>query len=107
MTDTAKLRTLCLAAVVDVGLTPVGELFHRFEPAADSRQCGVTGVVLLAESHVAVHTWPEIGGVTIDAYVCNFSADNSLRARRLLEYLVAAFAPQRVARQQLQRSSPA
>jgi spermidine synthase len=53
-----------------------------------------------------VHTWPEIGGVTIDAYVCNFSADNSLRARRLLENLVTAFAPQRIARQLLQRSSP-
>jgi spermidine synthase len=41
---------------------------------------GVTGTVLLAESHLAIHTWPETGSVTIDVYVCNFSADNSGKA---------------------------
>jgi S-adenosylmethionine decarboxylase len=104
MTDTNALRTLCLSAVADAGLLAVSELFHRFDPHAD-RQSGITGVVLLAESHLAVHTWPEISGVTIDAYVCNFSADNSQRAHLLLDALVAAFAPARIARQQLQRSS--
>jgi S-adenosylmethionine decarboxylase len=105
LTDTFALRTLCLAAVAGSGLVAVSELFHQFDPHAD-RQSGVTGVVLLAESHLAVHTWPEISGVTIDAYVCNFSADNSQRAQHLLDRLVAAFAPARIARQQLQRSAP-
>ena len=106
MTEHSSLRLLCLAAVRDVGLTPVGELFHRFN-APDDRQSGITGVVLLAESHLAVHTWPEIGGVTIDAYVCNFSADNSARARRLMDQLVRAFAPAQVTQRQLERSRPA
>jgi S-adenosylmethionine decarboxylase len=105
MTDTQALRALCLAAVADAGLLAVSELFHRFDPRAD-RQSGITGVVLLAESHLAVHTWPEIGGVTIDAYVCNFSADNSARARRLMDRLIATFAPQRLTQRQLERSSP-
>jgi S-adenosylmethionine decarboxylase proenzyme len=105
MTDPAALRALCLAAVSDAGLVPVGELFHAFDPQAE-RQSGVTGVVLLAESHLAVHTWPELGGVTIDAYVCNFSADNSARARALMHRLVQAFAPGRVQEQSLQRSVP-
>jgi S-adenosylmethionine decarboxylase len=105
MTDTAALRALCLAAVADVGLVPVGELFHAFDPQAE-RQSGITGVVLLAESHLAVHTWPELGGVTIDAYVCNFSADNSARARALMQRLVQAFAPARVQEQSLPRSVP-
>jgi S-adenosylmethionine decarboxylase len=105
MTDPAALRALCLAAVSDAGLVPVGELFHAFDPQAE-RQCGITGVVLLAESHLAVHTWPELGGVTIDAYVCNFSADNSARARALMHRLVQAFAPGRVQEQSLQRSVP-
>jgi S-adenosylmethionine decarboxylase len=56
------------------GLRSVNELFHRFEPAARG---AVTGVVLLAESHLAVHTWPELGAVTLDVYVCNFGGDNS------------------------------
>ena len=82
MTEHGRVARCCAcAAVRDAGLTPVGELFHRFNPP-DDRQSGITGVVLLAESHLAVHTWPEIGGVTIDAYVCNFSADNSARAQR-------------------------
>ena len=98
MSDALALRRLCLAAVRAAGLTPVGELFHRFPPPG-----GVTGVVLLAESHLAVHTWPERGAVTIDAYVCNFGGDNSLAAQRLTEQLIEAFAPQRVSRQQLQR----
>ena len=106
MTDAAALRTLCLEAVHAAGLTPVAELFHRFAAPHDAAG-GVTGVVLLAESHLAVHTWPELGGVTLDAYVCNFGADNSQRAQRLIDALVEAFKPARVQRQQLQRSVPA
>ena len=103
MTDPMHLRALCAAAVCAAGLTAVGELFQGF-PAAHARdQTGITGVVLLAESHLAVHTWPEIGGVTIDAYVCNFSADNTERAEALMARLVAAFAPARVQQQRLLR----
>lgn len=106
MTDAAALRKLCLRAVRDCGLQPVGELFHRFDLAAEG-QGGVTGVVLLAESHLAVHTWPELKGATIDAYVCNFGADNSARAQRLMDGLVAAFAPGQALRRQIVRGSAA
>jgi S-adenosylmethionine decarboxylase len=102
MCDPQALRRLCLHAVRSVGLTPVGELFHRF-PAPG----GVTGVVLLAESHLAVHTWPESGAVTLDAYVCNVSADNSAAAEQLIAQLIAAFAPRHVQRQALQRGRAA
>ena len=105
LTETSALRVLCLRAVAEAGLVAVGELFHPFGGPTD-RQSGVTGVVLLAESHLAVHTWPELRGATIDAYVCNFSGDNSQRAHALVDALIAAFAPARVSRQQLQRSAP-
>ena len=87
MTDPAALRSLCLQAVAAAGLQAVGELFHRFPPPG-----GVTGVVLLAESHLAVHTWPELGAVTLDVYVCNMGSDNSVCAQALLSALQAAFA---------------
>ena len=87
MTDPAALRSLCMQAVAAAGLQAVGELFHRFPPPG-----GVTGVVLLAESHLAVHTWPELGAVTLDVYVCNMGSDNSVRAQALLSALQAAFA---------------
>lgn len=106
MTDLGALRACCLAAVNACGLTPVGELFHRFAPAAPGLPPGgITGVVLLAESHLAVHTWPELDAVTLDVYVCNFGADNSARAQELLEALVAAFAPASVERHRLLRGA--
>jgi S-adenosylmethionine decarboxylase len=108
MTDAAVLRAHCLAAVRNAGLTPVGELFHGFAPAVSATAAapqGVTGVVLLAESHLAVHTWPERGDVTLDVYVCNLGHDNSARAQALLDSLLAAFAPTHVERHRLQRGA--
>jgi S-adenosylmethionine decarboxylase proenzyme len=102
MSEPQALRALCLRAVADAGLQAVGELFHRF-PAPG----GVTGVVLLAESHLAVHTWPELGGVTLDVYVCNLQADNSACAQRLLAALQAAFEPAAAELHRLQRGAPA
>jgi S-adenosylmethionine decarboxylase len=61
--------------------------------------------VLLAESHLAVHTWPEIDAVTIDAYVCNLGADNTPRAHALMARLLDAFAPREVRRQALSRGA--
>ena len=83
------LRKVCIDAVAAVGLTVVGERFFQFEPQ------GVTGTVLLAESHLAVHTWPEHGFVTIDVYVCNYMTDNTEKAERLFRALEAVLKPAR------------
>lgn len=115
MTEPDALRRACLDAVSAAGLQPVGELFHpfpAFRPARASSDPappgagGVTGVVLLAESHLAVHTWPEIGAVTLDVYVCNLGADNTQRAHAVLDTLLRAFAPEHVERHALHRGSP-
>ena len=106
MTDPGALRALCVVAVQAAGLEAVSDVFHRYQPAsgaAPHAPAGITGVVLLAESHLAVHTWPELGAATLDVYVCNLGRDNSARARALLERLVAAFAPARVERQSIER----
>lgn len=79
------LRHACLHAVHSADLTIVGEHFHQFEPA------GVTGVILLAESHIAIHTWPEQRFVSLDIYVCHFSADNTAKAEQLLQHLIQTF----------------
>ena len=108
MTAPAVLRTTCLAAVAGAGLTPVGELFHRFVPAAaagGAAPSGITGVVLLAESHLAVHTWPELAAATLDVYVCNLGGDNSAKAEALLATLIDAFHPASVERHAVERGS--
>jgi S-adenosylmethionine decarboxylase len=102
MRDPQALRRLCIDAVASSGLAAVGECFHRFaEPG------GVTGVLLLAESHLAVHTWPEQRAVTLDVYVCNVAQDNSAAAEALMAALVAAFGARRCARQRLARGDVA
>lgn len=93
--DAAELEGYCVEACQRHGLTVVGRCFHQFTDAA-GHAAGVTGTVVLAESHLAIHTWPEIAGVTLDVYVCNFSADNSAAARALFAQLCAAFAPERI-----------
>lgn len=105
MTDPAALRQLCLAAVEEVGLQAVGTLFHRFAPRLrqDPACVGVTGVVLLAESHLAVHTWPEQAAVTLDVYVCNLEQDNGALARALMQRLTLAFQASAANPQALQR----
>ena len=102
MCDGSALSALCEELAVQAGLTVVGRQFHAFAPQGDA---GVTGVLLLAESHLAVHTWPELRAVTLDVFVCNFGADNSHRAQQLVEALVQRFDPQRVQRQQLLRGT--
>ncbi len=59
--------------------------------------------MLLAESHLALHTWPELQAVTLDVYVCNYSTDNSEKASRLLNSLVRLFDPDEANRQSLER----
>ena len=110
MTSLDALRATCLGAVRSAGLVAVGELFHRFAPGpieGPVTAAGITGVVLLAESHLAVHTWPELEAATLDVYVCNLGADNSAKAEALLAALVAAFAPRSVERHALQRGAVA
>ena len=100
--DAEQLAQLCTTQTRLSGLTLVDDSWVKF-PDYQGQPGGVTGMVLLAESHLAIHTWPETGNVTLDVYVCNFSDDNSGKARQLLESVVEAFRPERIQRQQLQR----
>src|SRR5258706_13351573 len=90
--DSASVKEKCLQLVTEAGLTTMETNFRGFDGG------GYTGMVLLAESHVALHTWPERQGVTIDVYVCNYKGDNSDKARSLFEGMVALFEPREVAR---------
>lgn len=103
LTDAALLGQHCVAAVRSVGLQAVAQLFHTFEPLDADTPAGVTATVLLAESHLCVHTWPERQAVTLDVYVCNVGGDHSAKAQALLERLLAMFQPGAVQRHALQR----
>jgi S-adenosylmethionine decarboxylase proenzyme len=101
--EVAALEQLCLQACRDAGLTAVGWLFHPF--GTPDKPAGATGAVILAESHLTVHTWPELDAVTLDLYVCNFSRDNRQAAEAAYARLLQAFQPERVGRQNVQRGN--
>ena len=102
LTDAQMLGPRCVRAAADVGLQAVAQLFHTF-PATPHGPGGVTATVLLAESHLCVHTWPEQRAVSLDVYVCNFGGDHSARARALMAVLTQIFEPGRVQSNRLNR----
>jgi S-adenosylmethionine decarboxylase len=73
------LRNSALAA----GATIIFSHFHTFGPDQ-----GVTGVVLLAESHISIHTWPEAGFAAADLFMCG-----AAQPQRALDLIRAAFLP--------------
>jgi len=62
--DEAFLRTTITTAAKRAGATLLNLITHRFEPQ------GVTGLALLAESHISIHTWPESGYAAVDVFTC-------------------------------------
>lgn len=56
-------------AAVRAGATVIGTSFHNFNPH------GVSGVVIIAESHLAIHTWPEYGYAALDLFTCGEECD--------------------------------
>lgn len=101
--DKDSLREFCASVCQLAGLTPVGEVFYQFGSATQIG--GATGTIILAESHLAIHTWPELNAVTLDVYVCNFSQDNRQIARAACARLIAGFAPQTHQLQEIERGS--
>ncbi len=95
--DGKAFEQVCVDMVRASGLTIMDVSFHQFQDS------GYTGTVVLAESHLAIHTWPESQGLTLDVYVCNFSADNSAKARQLFDAIVAHFQPAEVSRHEVSR----
>ncbi len=64
LNDVEEIRTHMRAAAEAIGATIVGDTFHKFSPQ------GVSGSVVIAESHLSIHTWPETGYVAVDIYTC-------------------------------------
>ena len=87
-TDSKFLEYTCSSLVKNVGLTEVGKFFHQFDGEG-----GVTGMIVLAESHMSLHTWPEKKYVTLDVYVCSFTQDNREKAKNLFRALEDLFQP--------------
>lgn len=103
LTDAVQLGDWCLKAVQAAGLQAINHLFHG-SPATAAQPGGITATVLLAQSHVCVHTWPAQKGVALDVYVCDMgNSDHSAKARQLMQLLIDRFAPEWTEQRSLDR----
>ena len=64
LNDVAEVRRAMLDAAVAANATIIGESFHAFSTI------GVSGAVIIAESHLTIHTWPEYGFAAVDIFTC-------------------------------------
>ncbi len=87
------VEKLMLNAALECGATIVQKCFHMFNPY------GVSGVVIIAESHLAIHTWPELGYAAVDLFTCGDKCDPKVS----YEYLKKMFNSQNASFTELQR----
>ena len=81
LNDIVFIREIMLAAANESGATVLGESFHQFSPQ------GVSGVILIAESHLSVHTWPEHGYAGADIFTCGTRVKPEKAAEVIIEKL--------------------
>lgn len=84
--DRDRIEQALVQAVDAAGATLLHIHLHKFSPNG-----GISGVAVLAESHISVHTWPERGYAAFDVFMCG-----DAEPRRTLPVLKAAFTPSRV-----------
>ena len=84
LTDVDAVREMMIGAAKASRATVMEVAFHRFEPQ------GVSGVVVLAESHISIHTWPETGYAAMDFYTCGDHTDPWLACEFAAKVLDAA-----------------
>jgi S-adenosylmethionine decarboxylase len=83
LNDLSFIRDVMVTAAIDCGAIVLGESFHHFNPQ------GVSGVVVIAESHLSIHTWPEYGYAAVDIFTCGTSVEPEKAVESLIEKLGA------------------
>lgn len=64
LNDINKVEEIMVNAALEAGAEVRECVFHKFSPQ------GVSGVVVISESHLAIHTWPELGYAAVDVFTC-------------------------------------
>jgi len=84
--DKTKIKNILWKAAQVANNTPLKVAVHKFPSQ------GITGVVILAESHIAIHSWPEYRYLAIDIFTCG----KNTRPYAALEYLKKVFSPKKI-----------
>ena len=94
-TGKAAVRKKALTLIRRAGFSIIASRFHKFSvnPHDDG---GITGVIIVSESHLTIHTWPEKRYVNLDVFFCNYSRDNTKKARAVFAEFKKIYKPQRL-----------
>jgi S-adenosylmethionine decarboxylase len=84
LNDVEKVELYMKRAALECGATIVNSVFHAFNPH------GISGVVVIAESHLTIHTWPEYGYAAVDVFTCGDTVDPWIATSTLKELFKAA-----------------
>ena len=82
--DLQNVESTLIDTARRIGATIIGHAFHQFSPQ------GVTGVVIIAESHICIHTWPEHGYAAVDIFTCG----DTSRLEEATQHIADAFGSQ-------------
>jgi len=91
--DSKEIEKILILAAKEAGNTPLKVAIHKFNPQ------GITGVVLLAESHIALHLWSEFNYLAIDIFTCG----DKVKPYKALEYLRKKFKPKKIKIYEIER----
>lgn len=84
--NVADVERCLLQSARASGATIVKSVFHQYNPH------GVSGVIVIAESHISIHTWPEYGYAAVDFFTCGDRVDPMKACESLKQSLKAEFA---------------
>lgn len=102
--EVEKLKSLNAAkrhihsVIKNHNLRELGSFYYKFQKGG-----GFTGLISLVESHIAIHTWPELKYLTLDVYLCNYSKDNSATTRKVFSDIVMFFKPAKIIKRAIRR----
>ena len=93
LNDPVQIEQEMVAATLAAGAEVKGTIFHQFSPQ------GVSGVVVISESHLAIHTWPEFGYAAVDDFTCGQTVDPWVSC----DYLKQKFSAQNTTAREIKR----
>ncbi len=95
LNDMRRIERTMVDAALEAGAEIREVAFHKFSPQ------GVSGVVVISESHLAIHTWPELGYAAVDVFTCGDTVDPWVSCN----YLKQHFAAERLTAQEILRGN--
>ena len=93
LSDLEQIKQSMVAAALEAGAEVKETVFHQFSPQ------GVSGVVVISESHLAIHTWPEFGYAAVDVFTCGQTVDPWVSCN----YLKQSFLAQNMSAREIER----